>query len=670
MLSASPLSRSVEIATGRPYPEQAEPTLGWHDHFAEFLWFGVAKPLLRTAYDPARLLRRVVVASERYDAAMRQASDEELKAKASQLRLRLRRDGFPVSLTGETFALVREAASRTLGVRHFSTQLMAGWALLQGRLVEMETGEGKTLAATLPACAAALAGAPVHIVTVNDYLATRDAAWMGPLYDFLGLSVGAAVQGMTRSEKRAVYRNSVVYCTNKELAFDYLRDGVAPSGRRSRLHLRLDRLGGQASDEDAPVLRGLHFAIVDEADSVFVDEARTPLILSASAGEAEEAATMRRALILAAELDRVADFEIDFGERDCRLTETGRDKLALATRDLEGTWRSEREREERVSQALSAIHLFERDKHYVVADGKVQIVDENTGRILPDRSWERGLHQMIEVKEDCEPTQMRETLARITYQRFFRRYLLLSGITGTAKEVAREIRSIYGLDVVRIPLHRPSQRRYATPRLCRTKEEKWRVVERIVKLAREDGLPVLIGTRSVQASEEISSLLRQRGIDHALLNAKQDSAEAEIVGAAGLPRRVTVATNMAGRGTDIKLADGVQELGGLNVILTEYHESRRIDRQLFGRCARQGDAGACHTIVSLEDDFFVANSPWLTAQAARILKMDRRLWRLALHILKFHAQYVAESRNSRLRVASMRSDQRWEQILAFAGRKE
>ncbi|MCI4677310.1 prepilin peptidase [Rhodoblastus acidophilus] len=670
MPSATVLSRSVKLAPGRPYPERAEPTLGWHDHVAEFLWFNVAKPLWRTAFRPTRSLGRVVVESERHEAALQRASDEELKAKAGALRQGLRRDGFELSLAGETFALVREAASRTLGLRHFPTQMMAGWAMLQGRLVEMETGEGKSLAATLPACAAALAGAPVHIVTVNDYLAKRDAEAMKPLYDFLGLSVGAAVQGMTRSEKRAVYKKSVVYCTNKELAFDYLRDGAARSGRRSRLHLCLDRLGGLASDDDAPVLRGLHFAIVDEADSVFIDEARTPLILSASAGDAEETETFRQALDLAAGLEPGSDFEIEHAERYCLLTEAGRDKLALATRDFEGIWQSEREREERVIQALSAICLFERDKHYVVADGKVQIVDENTGRILPDRSWERGLHQMIEVKEDCEPTQRRETIARLTYQRLFRRYLLLAGITGTAKEVAREIRTVYGLDVARIPLHRPSQRRYTTPRLCPTKEEKWRIVERVVKVARERGLPVLIGTRSVHASEEISSLLRARGVDHALLNAKQDNAEAEIVAAAGEPGRVTVATNMAGRGTDIKLADGVREVGGLNVILTEYHESQRIDRQLFGRCARQGDPGSCHTIVSLEDDFFLANSPWLAAQAARILKMDRRFQPLALRILRLHAQYVAESRNSRQRVASMRSDERWEQILAFSGRRE
>jgi preprotein translocase subunit SecA len=670
MRSEALLYRSAEIATGRPYPERAEPSLGWHDRVAEFLWADVAKPIWRSFRNPTGSLERIVVESDRHEASFRQARDENLKGRAAELQVRLRREGFSLSLVGETFAVTREAASRTLGVRHFPTQMMAGWALLQGRLVEMETGEGKTLAATLPSCTAAFAGLPVHIVTVNDYLAKRDAEGMGPLYNFLGLSVSAAVQGMTRSEKRAAYRNSVVYCTNKEIAFDYLRDGVARSGRRSRLHHCLDKLGGLASEGDAPVLRGLHFAIVDEADSVFVDEARTPLILSASNGAAEEATTLHQALALAADLDSPTDFETDHAERYCLLTKLGRDKLALTTRDLDGVWQSELEREERVTQALSAIHLFERDKHYVVAEGKVQIVDENTGRILPDRSWERGLHQMIEAKERCEPSQRRETIARLTYQRLFRRYLLLSGITGTAREVAREIRTVYGLDVVRIPLHRPSRRRHTAPSLCLTKEEKCRVVERVVGMARDCGRPVLIGTRSVQASEEISAELRKSGVDHALLNAKQDSAEAAIVAAAGQPGRVTVATNMAGRGTDIKLADGVQANGGLTVILTEYHESRRIDRQLFGRCARQGDPGACDTIVSLEDDFFLTNSPWLTAQAARILKTNHRLRPLVLRILKFHAQYVAESRNSRQRVANLRSDRRWERILAFSGHRE
>jgi preprotein translocase subunit SecA len=425
-----------------------------------------------------------------------------------------------------------------------------------------------------------------------------------------------------------------------------------------------------ASDDDAPVLRGLYFAIIDEADSIFIDEARTPLILSTREGEADDSATLRRTLTLAAGLQSGSDFEIDLAERNCRLTATGRDRLAHAAPDPGALRDSLRKREEQIIQALSALHLFERDKHYVVVEGKVQVVDENTGRILPDRSWERGLHQMIEVKEDCELTQRRETIARLTYQRLFRRYLRLAGVTGTAQEVARETRAVYRLDVVRIPLNRPSRRHYSTPRLCLTKEEKWRMVEHGVREARECALPVLIGTRSVQASEEISALLASGGVDHALLNAKQDKAEAAVVAAAGLPGRVTVATNMAGRGADIKLADSVREAGGLIVFLTEYHESRRIDRQLFGRCARQGDPGTCHVVVSLEDEFFLANSPWLTAQAARLLKRSEQLGPLALRLLTLHAQYVAESRNLRQRVTNMRSDRRWEQILAFSGRRD
>ncbi|WP_426442498.1 DEAD/DEAH box helicase [Bradyrhizobium genosp. P] len=604
-------------------------------------------------------------------ANFRLASDEALAARAAAMRPLFRRRGFAAPLAGECFAIVGEAASRTLGVRHFPSQMMAGWALLLGRLVEMETGEGKTLAATLPACAAALAGVPVHVITVNDYLAQRDAAAMEPLYRFFGLSVGTVTQGLTRHEKREAYRRSIVYCTNKELAFDYLRDGVTRSGRRSRLHFSLDRLRGEASADDAPVLRGLHFAIVDEADSVFIDEARTPLILATDAGDKEEAEVLRQALTLAAQLEEGVDFIIDLAVRDCALTGAGCKRLASATRDFEGVWRSAREREERVTHALTAMRLFHRDQHYVLADGKVQIVDEYTGRVLADRSWERGLHQMIEIKENCEPTQRRETLARLTYQRLFRRYVRLSGMTGTAREVAREIRSVYGLDVVRVPLNRPSQRRYVPPRLCATKAEKWReVAECVAGLVRDQSIPVLIGTRSVLASEEVSALLRERGIDHALLNAKQDEAEAAIVASAGAAGRVTVATNMAGRGTDIRLCDGVSQLGGLQVVLTEYHDSARIDRQLYGRCARQGDPGGCHTIVSLEDDLFVSNSPWLVGGALRFLSADGLRWPFVLRLLKLRSQAVAEARNSQQRMTNLRRDRRLEQMLAFSGPSE
>jgi preprotein translocase subunit SecA len=336
-----------------------------------------------------------------------------------------------------------------------------------------------------------------------------------------------------------------------------------------------------------------------------------------------------------------------------------------------GLWTSIRAREELVEQALGALHLFKRDQQYIVEDGKVQIVDESTGRVMPDRSWERGLHQLIEVKEGCEPTERRETLARLTYQRLFRRYVRLSGMTGTGKEVAKEIQVIFGLDVVRIPLHRPSRRVHAKPLVCLTQAEKWRrVVEAVELLAVRQGRPVLVGTRSVGASEELSAVLTARGIEHALLNARQDDEEAAIVAQAGQPGRVTVATNMAGRGTDIRLDPGIEAKGGLHVILSEYHDSRRVDRQLFGRCARQGDRGSCQAIVSLEDEIYTTYAPWLTRRIAGLKRRGFRVPRLAFSYLKWVAQHSAERRDAGARVANLKTDRRLDQLLAFSGRGE
>ncbi len=671
-MSSNPvLASGARFAAGRPYAERLEEDPAWHDRVAEWLCAATIAPLYNRLSNSRRQMRRIVETAEISEHSLRLVEDAELIRRAQGMRMRLRKEGFAAHLVGEVFALVREAASRTIGQRHYDTQLMGGFALLEGKLVEMATGEGKTMAATLPACAVALAGYPVHVITVNDYLASRDANEMGPLYRFLGLSVGSVVQGMPKQERRRMYACSVTYCTNKELAFDYLRDRVALERRSSRLHLSLERLRGNESCDDTLVVRGRYYGIVDVADSVFVDEARTPLILSAKSRSSETADHCEQALALGRVLVAGEDYTLDPFQRTVALADSGKTKIDAFAAPLEGLWTSVRAREELVHQALTALLLYHRDQHYVVADGGVRIVDESTGRVMPDRSWERGLHQLIEAKEGCALTEQRETLARLTYQRLFRRYVRLAGMTGTASEVAREIKSVYRIEAARVPLHKPSLRIHLPRVVCATLEEKWRRVADVVdRVAVGEGRPVLIGTRSVKASEEISAMLEQRGIAHALLNAKQDQSEAQVVAQAGQSGRVTVATNMAGRGTDIRLGPGVAEQGGLHVILTEYHESRRIDRQLFGRCARQGDPGSCGAIVSLEDEIFTVCAPGATRLVGRLARTRASVPHFVYRGLKALAQFSAEGRNAYLRAQNLKLDRRLNQVLAFSGRGE
>lgn len=671
MSKAHILTSAASYAAGRPYAERPEDDARWHDRLAEFLFEATLGPVRDRIANSRRRLGRIVELADRHARELRLSADADLVRRAQAMRGRLRRHGFAQELVAECFALIREAATRTIGQRHYPSQLMAGLALLQGKLVEMATGEGKTFAATLPACTVALAGYPVHVITVNDYLAGRDAEQMGPLYRFLGLSVGTVVQGMAKAARREAYAQSVTHCTNKELAFDYLRDRVALEGRDSRLHRALERLHAADTRDDPLVLRGLHYGIVDEADSVFIDEARTPLILSATGRALDEAVHCERALDFARSLSAQEDYTLDGFQRTVSLSEEGKTKLDDFAAGLDGLWTSLRAREEMLKQALTALLLYQRDQHYVVSDGKVQIVDESTGRVMPDRSWERGLHQLIEAKEGCTLTERRDTLARLTYQRLFRRYVRLAGMTGTATEVAAEIRSVYRLDVAHIPLHKPSRRLQYPSTVCASLEEKWRRVAEVAsRMALGEGRPVLIGTRSVKASEEISAVLHARGIVHALLNAKQDKSEAEVIAQAGQPGRVTVATNMAGRGTDISLGPGVAEIGGMHVILTEYHESRRIDRQLLGRCARQGDPGSCEAIVSLEDEIFTLCAPAATRLAVRLARSRAQLPPLAHRGLKALAQFSAEKRNTYVRVQNLKLDRRLNQVLAFSGRGE
>jgi preprotein translocase subunit SecA len=660
---------SAVLGLGVPegaYVERQEPRLGWLDRAGA----AAVGPLVRWTRVRARHRERLVGLVAAHGQAAGGLSERGLREAAQDLGLHLRREGFREGLVAQAFALVREAAARALGQRHFDVQLIGGGVLLSGMVAEMETGEGKTLTATLPACAAALAGIPVHIITVNDYLARRDAEWMGPIYRALGLSVGMIVHGLDFQARRQAYGCDVTYCTNKEVAFDYLRDRIVLGRQPSRIHLQLERLYAEEARADRLVLRGLYYGIVDEADSVLVDEARTPLIISGDAGETPEHRMYETALALARQLSPEREFVIEGRERGVRLTAGGQARVQDLAHDLGSVWVGRQRREEVVRQALTALHLFERDRHYLVNDGKVQIIDEYTGRVMSDRSWEYGLHQLIEAKEGCAVTGQRESRARISYQRFFRRYVRLAGMTGTAREVARELWSVYRLAVVRVPTNRPLNRLRCPDHIYVTAEAKWAAVLRRIEALHRHRRPLLVGTRSVAASEHLSRLLAAAELPHRVLNARQDHEEAEIIAGAGQPGQITVATNMAGRGTDICLAPGIAALGGLHVLATERHDARRVDRQLFGRGGRQGDPGSYEAVVSLEDELVVTYGRFWRWLLACVVRPDRPVpaWigRLAVR----RAQRAAERQHGRMRRDLLKMDERLASTLAFSGRFE
>ena len=629
--------------------------------------FGYAK--VAGASRRARRLAGIVPKVEALDAEIRALSEAALSARARHASLSLRRrPGFPEDLVAECFAIIRELSGRISGRRHYPVQMIGAYAMIRGNLAEMATGEGKTLTAALAAGTAALAGSPVHVVTVNDYLANRDAELTRPIYDALGLSVGVVVAGQSPDERRAAYGADITYCTNKELAFDYLRDRIVLGQRGGNLRLKIEGVQSDTPRSSQLRLRGLHFAIVDEADSVLVDEARTPLVISGETKGEISAETASEALELAASLEAGSDYVLIPEQKRIVLTAGGRDRIAAYAADNGKAWRGVIVREEFARQALSAIHLFHRGEQYLVRDGKVQIIDEQTGRLMPDRAWSDGLHQIIEVKENCKPSAKRATIARMTYQRFFRRYRHLSGMTGTARQVARELWNVYRLPVAAIPTHRPIQRKTLVDRVLPDDEMKWNVaIERILALHAR-GVPVLLGTRSVASSLVASERLANADLPHLVLSAAQDSAEAAIVGLAGELGRITVATSMAGRGTDIHLAEGVEALGGLHVIMVERHEARRIDDQLAGRSGRQGQAGCFQAILSLDD-------PLVDFAAAKLLRVACRLSSpvmgesLSRWFLR-HAQRRAERVHARMRSDLLRSDESQTRTLAFSGRSE
>ena len=598
-------------------------------------------------------------------------NDKEIKASIPDLRRRLYSEGLKEELVARVFAVARILAKRRLSMTPFDVQLIGGKVMLEGRIAEMETGEGKTLTATLPACAAALAGIPVHIVTVNDFLVMRDAAWMEPLYKAFGLTVGTITEGLSPEARRKAYACDITYCTNKQLVFDYLKDRLMLGQEARRLHLQVEGLHAEYPRTKRLLLRGLCFVIVDEADSVLIDEARTPLIISDRADTSQDEHIYYEAISMARKLVSGVDFSIRPREREVNLTEHGRARAAELAEIYGGVWIGVRRREELIRRALSALHMFHLDKQYLIRDGKVQIIDEYTGRIMSDRSWERGLHQMIEAKEECQITGQQETLARISYQKFFRRYLLLSGMTGTAREVARELWSVYRVPVVTIPTNRPIRRKQIPDEVYTTADAKWKAIYNKIDHLHKQGRPVLAGTRSVSASEHLSEILTRGSLPHRVLNARQDQEEAEIIARAGERGRIMVATNMAGRGTDIRIQPNVVELGGLYVLATERHESRRIDRQLFGRGGRQGDPGSFQSIVSLEDELVkeVLGKNFVKL-AIKAMGKDKRLPKWLGKLVLDIAQHLAERHHAGIRGNLLRVDDYLSDLLAFAGRPE
>ncbi len=548
-----------------------------------------------------KLINKTIDKIESLRPQMQKLSDEELKGKTKEFKERLANGETLDDLLPEAYAVVREAGRRVLGMEHYRVQLIGGVILHQGRIAEMKTGEGKTLVSTLPAYLNALEGKGVHIVTVNDYLANRDAEWMGQIHRFLGLSVGCVLNSMKSDERREAYNCDITYITNNELGFDYLRDNMV---------IYKEQL----------VQRGLHYAIIDEVDSVLIDEARTPLIISGQSGKSTKlyevcdylARVLKRGeaskefskmdAILGEEIEETGDFIVNEKDKIVTLTADGIKRVEQYF-NIENLADPENlEIQHNMELALRANYLMFRDQDYVVKDDKVLIVDEFTGRIMPGRRYSDGLHQAIEAKEHVQVKRESKTLATITFQNFFNKYEKKAGMTGTALTEEREFRDIYSMDVIEIPTNRPVIRKDWNDAVYATKNEKYRAVIREIEAAHAKGQPVLVGTITIETSELLSGMLKKKGIPHEVLNAKFHEREAEIVALAGIHGAVTIATNMAGRGTDIKLDEEAKAAGGLKIIGTERHESRRIDNQLRGRSGRQGDPGESKFYISLEDD--------------------------------------------------------------------
>lgn len=562
-------------------------------------------------------------------------------------------------LAPELLALAGEAARKTLKIAPYPAQFSCAAALIEGAVAEMETGEGKTIAAFLAASAYALAGRAVHVVTANDYLARRDAESLAPAYAALGLRVGVVVGGDEAAARRAAYRAEIVYLSGKEAAFDYLRDRLARpvDAGDGRLAAKLARVFGAPAEQK--LQPRLDVALIDEVDSVLIDEAVTPLLISSNQPGEISVGVAREALDFAAQLEPGVDFTIDSLALACALTPAGQARLDAFRVGREGPWAVRLIREELVRAALGAAHVLRRDQHYLVRDGKIALIDQDSGRLTPDRHWSHGLSLMVEVKEGCQASGEKRALASISFQRFFRQYGALCGMSGTVREAAAELALVYGLKPAWIARHRPLRRVIGKRRVFADRDSLWREAARVADILQRRGQATLLGVRSVAEANRASAALQALGVAHRVLSAAQDGVEAEIVAQAGQAGAVAVVTNMAGRGTDIRLGAGVAEVGGLAVLICERHDSRRVDRQLIGRCARQGDPGLAIEFLSAED-----------AGLRRLSPLWRRLlarWPALLPLAMARAQARADRRHRAARLQLLRRDEKLARVMAFAG---
>jgi preprotein translocase subunit SecA len=598
-------------------------------------------------------------------------TDARLRERIDELRETFLRGRETRRQVDHAFAMVREVAARQIGLRAYRVQVAGALALEGGCIAELATGEGKTLSGTMPATIFGWRGKGCHVVTHNDYLARRDAEEMEPVYKFCGLRVASIDGEMDPPDRRDAYGADITYCTNKEVCADFLRDRLILGRMRGLSSVLLGKIAeGGGAELDRLVMRGLHYALVDEADSLLIDEAVTPLIISGDAPNEEQVEAYVQAADAARELVRGKHYKVSERYREVELTSEGKREAARLTEAHGGLFAGSRRREELITQALNAKHFFVNGQQYVVQDGEVVIVDEFTGRLMPDRNWRDGLHQAVESKEQLEVNPPKDTYARLSFQRFFRLYRRLGGMTGTASEATPEFWQIYHLPVVVVPTNRPCIRKHGPDRVFTSEQAKWNAIVGEIDELHRSGRPILVGTRSVRNSEMLSEMLTQRGLPHEVLNAVRHAEEAQITAQAGQMGRITVSTNMAGRGTDIKLGRGVAELGGLHVLATERHEAGRIDRQLYGRAGRQGDPGSAQAFVSLEDELVRRYTPHMARIVRRRYGSDREITGGGNSRLFDHAQRRAEAMALRQRKGVLKTDDWLDEYLGFAGSEQ